>query len=76
MYIPQEISITKEMKEVCKNKDILLFAIPAAIKLGQRYGVELLIIKAVHQVVEGANPLETVKSLMREKKRLNSQNLC
>jgi glycerol-3-phosphate dehydrogenase len=45
-------------------------ALPAAIALSRRYGVELPIIEAVDRVVnEGAAPSEVVKSLMRRERK-------
>lgn len=51
-------------------------ALPAAMELAERYGVELPIISAVNAVVnEGADPSETVKMLMaRDKKTELSQS--
>ena len=43
-----------------------LNALPAALKLGKKYGVELPIIEGVHQIVDlGASPRAVVAQLMR-----------
>ena len=44
----------------------LLIALPAALELGKKYGVELPIIEGVHQIVDlGASPRAVVAQLMR-----------
>ena len=47
-----------------------IYALPAAVKLSEAYGVELPIVRAVHAVVnEGANPQACVKALMTRTKK-------
>ena len=51
-------------------------ALPAAIRLGERYGVELPLIRAVHAVVvEGASPADTVRRLMGRDRKTETTDL-
>ena len=47
-----------------------LNALPAALKLGKKYGVELPIIEGVHQIVDrGVSPRAMVGELMRRERK-------
>lgn len=50
-------------------------AIPAAMKLAEKYQVELPIIEAVNKIVnEGANPEEVVRNLMAREKKVETRS--
>ena len=72
MLIGQGLPPGKAVREVGMVVEGLN-ALPAALELGGKYGVELPIIEAVHQIVDGgASPREVVGQLMcRERKPEN-----